>query len=94
MTETLNSIYLRLNVDMQNLASKAIAQITVKLVYANEGGMTKSEIMGQLAKVNQRIALVYVEGKGEKAQVTGYTFFDEMLEKAYSGRLPEYSLDF
>ena len=49
---------------------------------------------GQLAKVNQRIALVYVEGKGEKAQVTGYTFFDEMLEKAYSGRLPEYSLDF
>ena len=52
MTETLNSIYLRLNVDMQNLASKAIAQIIVKLVYANEGGMTKGEIMGKLAKVN------------------------------------------
>lgn len=52
MTETLNSIYLRLNVDMQNLASKAIAQIIVKLVYANEGGMTKGEIMDKLAKVN------------------------------------------
>lgn len=52
MTETLNSIYLRLNVDMQNLASKAVAQIIVKIVYANEGGMTKGEIKEKLAKVN------------------------------------------
>ena len=37
---------------MQNLASKAIAQIIVKLVYANEGGMTKGEITEKLAKVN------------------------------------------
>lgn len=52
MTETLNSIYLRLNVDMQNLASKAIAQIIVKLVYASETGLTKDEIVEKLAKVN------------------------------------------
>ncbi len=37
---------------MQNLASKAVAQIIVKLVYANEGGMTKGEIKDKLAKVN------------------------------------------
>lgn len=52
MTETLNSIYLRLNVDMQSLASKAIAQIIVKLVYANDGALTKGEIKDKLAKVN------------------------------------------
>ena len=52
MTETLNSIYLRLNVDMQNLASKALAQIIVKIVYANEGGMTKGDIKDKMAKVN------------------------------------------
>lgn len=52
MTEALNSIYLRLNVNMQNLASKAVAQIIVKIVYANDGGMTKGEIKEKLAKVN------------------------------------------
>lgn len=29
---------------MQNLASKAVAQIIIKIVYANDGGMTKGEI--------------------------------------------------
>lgn len=53
MIDTLNSIYLRLNVSMQNLASKALAQIIVKLVYVNEAGMTKSEIKANLAKVNE-----------------------------------------
>lgn len=52
MIDTLNSIYLRLDVDMQSLASKAIAQIIVKLVYSNKGRMSKNDIKAGLAKVN------------------------------------------
>lgn len=52
MIDTLNSIYLRLDVDMQNLASKAIAQIIVKIVYSNENSMSKKDIKEELAKVN------------------------------------------
>jgi len=52
MIDTLNSIYLRLDVDMQNLASKAIAQIIVKIVYSHENSMSKKDIKEELAKVN------------------------------------------
>lgn len=52
MIDTLNSIYLRLDVGMQNLASKALAQLIVKIVYSNEGSVTKREIKEQLAVVN------------------------------------------
>lgn len=52
MKDTLNSIYLRLDVDMQNLASKAIAQIIVKIVYSHENSMSKNDIKEELAKVN------------------------------------------
>lgn len=53
MDKTLRSIYLRLDVNMQHLTNKAIAQIIVKLIYTNEGGMKKNEIMEALAKVNE-----------------------------------------
>jgi hypothetical protein len=53
MDKTLRSIYLRLDVNMQHLTSKAIAQIIVKLIYANNGGMRKNEIKDALAKVNE-----------------------------------------
>lgn len=53
MDKTLRSIYLRLDVNMQHLTSKAIAQIVVKLIYANNGGMKKHEIKEALAKVNE-----------------------------------------
>jgi hypothetical protein len=52
MKDTLKSIYLRLDVDMQNLASKAIAQIIVKIVYSHEKSMSKNDIKEELAKIN------------------------------------------
>ena len=53
MDKTLRSIYLRLDVNMQHLASKAIAQIIVKLIYISEHGMKKREIKDALARVNE-----------------------------------------
>ena len=45
---------------------------------------------GQLALVNCKMALAYIE----KKQVIGYTYLDEIMQKACSGPLPEYKLDF
>lgn len=53
MDNTLRTIYLRLDANMQHLTSKAIAQIIVKLIYTKENGMKKSEINDTLAKVNE-----------------------------------------
>lgn len=52
MNNTLNSIFVRLDVNMRNLTSKAIAQIIVKILYANGGRMTKKQIIEALAQVN------------------------------------------
>lgn len=52
MQDALKSIYLRLDVNMQYLASKAIAQIIIKIVYANGGSMSAREIKKELAKAN------------------------------------------
>lgn len=52
MQDSLNSIYLRLDVNMQYLASKAIAQIIIKIVFSNGGSMSAEEIKEQLSKVN------------------------------------------
>lgn len=52
MNNTLNSIFVRLDVNLQNLTSKAIAQIIVKILYSNEGSMTKAQIKEALAQVN------------------------------------------
>ena len=48
---------------------------------------------GMLAIVNRKIALAYVEGKGEKKRVVGYTYLDEMMQRACSIQLPEYRLE-
>lgn len=54
MIDTLNSIYLRLDGNMQYLISKAISQIIVKIVYSNsDGSMTVGEIKKELAKLNE-----------------------------------------
>lgn len=45
---------------------------------------------GQLAMVNQKLALAYVE----KKKVVGYTYIEEMMKAACTSRLPEYKLDF
>lgn len=52
MQEALHSIYLRLDVNMQYLASKAIAQIIIKILYSNGGSMTAKEIKNELARAN------------------------------------------
>ena len=52
MNDTLNSIFVRLDVSLQNLSSKAIAQIIVKLLYKHDGRMKKQAIYDALAKVN------------------------------------------
>ena len=52
MQDSLNSIYLRLDVNMQYLASKAIAQIIIKILFSKGGSMSAGEIKEQLAKVN------------------------------------------
>ena len=52
MNDTLNSIFVRLDVSLQNLSSKAIAQIIVKLLYKHDGRMKKQAIYDALANVN------------------------------------------
>lgn len=53
MQDTLNSIYLRLDVNMQYLTSKAIAQLIVKILYSNgDSSMSASEIKQELANMN------------------------------------------
>ena len=52
MNDTLNSIFVRLDVSLQNLSSKAIAQIIVKLLYKHGGRMKKQAIYEALANVN------------------------------------------
>ena len=52
MNDTLNSIFVRLDISLQNLSSKAIAQIIVKLLYKHGGRMKKQAIYEALANVN------------------------------------------
>lgn len=52
LNDTLNSIFVRLDVSMQNLSSKALAQLIVKILYAHDRRMNKNEIKEELAKVN------------------------------------------
>ena len=52
MIDTLNSIYLRLDVDMQNLAEKALAQLIVKIVYSTDNSMSKTDIKAKLKEIN------------------------------------------
>ena len=52
MNDILSSIFVRLDLNMQNLSSKALAQLIVKILYAHDTRMSKNEIMDELAKVN------------------------------------------
>lgn len=45
MNDTLNSIFVRLDISLQNLSSKAIAQIIVKLLYKHGGRMKNKQFM-------------------------------------------------
>lgn len=50
-------------------------------------------LQGMLAIVNRKVALAYVEGKDERRQVVGYTYLDEMMQRACTSQLPEYSIE-
>ena len=49
---------------------------------------------GQLAMVNQKMALAYIERLQGRDQLVGYTYIEEMMTKACSSQLPEYTVDF
>ena len=55
-------------------------------------GVKKNQ--GQLAMVNRKVALAYVEKTGGIDRLVGYTYFEEMMQKACSDQLPEYTVDF
>ncbi len=55
-------------------------------------GVKKNQ--GQLAIVNRKIALAYVENRHGQEHLIGYTYFDEMMDKVCSCQLPEYTVDF
>lgn len=48
---------------------------------------------GMLAIVNSKVALTYVEGSGDRRQVVGYTYLDEIMQRACSSQLPEYRME-
>ena len=52
MNNTLNSIFVRLDVGLQYLSSKALAQIIVKLLYMKNARMKKSAIYEAVASIN------------------------------------------
>lgn len=60
------------------------------LMYTTHG--TKRP-QGLLAIVNSRVALAYVKGKGDKTEVEGFTYLDEIMQKACTTKLPEYHLE-
>lgn len=68
MNNTLNSIFVRLDVSLQYLSSKALAQIIVKLLYMKNARMKKSAIYEAVASIN---------GYGHIGKVE----IDEILEK-------------
>ena len=55
-------------------------------------GVKKNQ--GKWARVNNRVALTYTEGKGDDERVVGYTPYEDMIPMVTSGQLPEYQVDF
>ena len=55
-------------------------------------GVKKNQ--GVLAIVNNRMALAYTEGKGKDQRIVGYTYVEEIMHKAGTAELPQYTVDF
>lgn len=55
-------------------------------------GVKKNQ--GQLAMVNRKVALAYIERQQGQDRLIGYTYIDEIVMKACSSQLPEYNVDF
>lgn len=54
----------------------------------------KKKNQGKWARVNNRIALAYTEGRGKHERIVGYTPFEDMVQILTSESLPEYKVDF
>lgn len=55
-------------------------------------GMRKN--LGKWARVNNKVALVYTQGKDDEEKIVGYELYEDMIPILTSGLLPEYFLDF
>ena len=62
-----------------------------KLLYTVHG---KKKPQGELAMVNTKPALAYVQGNNKNKTLVGYTYLEEMLQKACTCKLPSYTADF
>ena len=54
----------------------------------------KKKPQGELALVNTKPALAYVQGNNKGKTLVGYTYLDEMIQKACTYKLPSYTADF
>ena len=52
----------------------------------------KKRPQGELAMVNT--ALAYVQGDNKNRKLVGYTYLEEMFQKACTRKLPSYTVDF
>lgn len=54
----------------------------------------KKRPQGELAMVNTKPALAYVQGDNKNRKLVGYTYLEEMFQKACTRKLPSYTVDF
>ena len=54
----------------------------------------KNRPQGELAMVNTKPALAYVQGDNNNRKLVGYTYLEEMFQKACTRKLPSYTVDF
>ena len=54
----------------------------------------KKRPQGELAMVNTKPALAYVQGDNNNRKLVGYTYLEEMFQKACTRKLPSYTVDF
>ena len=72
------------------MAETAAADMNARMFTTH--GVKKNQ--GKWARVNNRVALDYTEGKGENERIVGYTPYEDMIRMATSKSLPEYHVDF
>lgn len=61
------------------------------ILYTHHG---KKKPQGELAMVNKKAALAYVQGSGKDKAIVGYTYLDEIIDKVCRSELPSYVVKF
>ena len=62
-----------------------------KLLYTVHGS---KKPLGVLAMFNQKEALAYINFRSEDDEIVGYTYLEEMMQKACTCKLPSYTANF